>query len=133
MLVLAGCATFPSGIVQINPHYLGPDEVLVKELSASRMSYVFRGERGIYSFDIVPFPQSVRQVQFIFADLRTLSSLSIQPPGGTWTSLYEPNAPGPGGVDVARKENDWCAAFSGTGLDLLRQGGRFQVIDVYRE
>ena len=133
LLALAGCSPVPKDIVHVNPQYLGPDEIVRRAASASRMEYAFRGERGIYSFDISPPPRSVKQVTFVFKDQRALSSLSIQPSEAKWIELYVPNAPGHSGVEVIHRQDDWYATFSGDGLDLLRQGGRFQVIDVYRE
>jgi len=133
MLVLAGCTITPGDIVHINPRYLGPDEIVHKELAASRMTYTFRGARGIYAFDLSTPPLSVKQVTFIFQDLRKLSSLSLQPSDAKWIQLYDPNSPALDGVTVVLKGTDWHATFSSHGLDLLRQGGRFQVIDEYRE
>ena len=133
VFALAGCVSPPSDIVRINPKYIGPDEMQLQDASAAGMAYTFRSQRGIYSFDILPIPTSVKAVVFVLQDQRMLSSLSIHPPEGNWTSLYDANVQGPDGVQVLRKGNDWHVSFSGLGLDLLRQGGRFQVIDVHRQ
>lgn len=133
MLVLAGCTLSPRDMVHINPRYLGPDEIVRREIDASRMVYTFRGARGIYSFDLSAPSPTVKQVTFIFQDLRHLSSLSLQPSDAKWIQLYDPHTPALDGVTVVLMGNDWQATFTGNGLDLLRQGGRFQVIDEYRE
>jgi hypothetical protein len=133
IVVLAGCTLSPRNFVSINPRYLGPDEIVIREIDASRLTYAFRGARGIYAFDLSAPPSTVKQVTFIFQDLRHLSSLSLQPSDAKWIQLYDPHSPALDGVTVVLKGNDWHATFTGHGLGLLRQGGRFQVIDEYRE
>jgi hypothetical protein len=46
--------------------------------------------------------------------------------------LYGTNEPRREGVEMRRDGLDLVMTFTGVPLDLLRQSGRFQVIDVYR-
>lgn len=135
LILLVGCASAPSVpkcIIVRNKQYGGPFRIVSRDFSPSRMTYVLKGERGIFSFDILPAPASVKTVKFILKDQRNLESLSIDPEDENWISLYSPNTPPPKGITVVKKGNDWHATFVGHGLDLLRKGGRFQVIDEYR-
>jgi len=152
-LLLAGCApapvtvpptapatspaTAPMDIVQVNPQYAGPYEILEKKLTAEEVYYIFRGERGIFSFDLKPPPLSLKKVTFVLKDQGKLASLSIHPDEGRWGPLYGVGVDGPEpksvkGLTMTREGRDWTAVFTGPALNLLRTGGRFQIIDEYR-
>jgi len=132
LLTFAGCSSIPKDIVQVNPQYSGPYKIEKRQINESSILYVFRGERGIFSFDLLPPSKSVQNLTFLLKDQRKLTSLSIHPVDGDWISLYSPESLCPHGVVVVRQGDDWHATFTGQGLDLLRKGGRFQVIDEYR-
>lgn len=131
VVFLAGCSPVPESIVHASDCY-HPAEIIELELSATRMMYAFRGEDGIFRFDIAPLPESVEEVTFVLYDQANLESVLLFPPDGAAIDIYSPFRGACDGVVVTQAVATWRITFSGTGLELLREGGTLQVVDWWR-
>lgn len=116
----------------IKPQYGLPVEVVTNSNGRDEVWTTFDGTRGLYSFDIAPLRESIGRVTFVLKGQKALESLTLTPEGGKPATLYEARVAPPEGVSVTPQGEDYVAAFEGKGLDLIRPGGRVQVIDRFR-
>jgi hypothetical protein len=132
--LLIGCASQPLGIVRINPRYRGAFQILNKTVNPTQETYVFKSETGVFSFDIQPFDAALKNLTFILKNQRKLASLSVYQTGDQWIELYTEAHGGIPGVDVQKdKAGAITVTCTDPALNYLRRGGRFQVVNEYRQ
>jgi hypothetical protein len=131
--ILTGCAGKPLGIVRINPRYYGNFQILSRAVKSDEETYVFQSKTGIFSFDLEPFDAALKKLTFILKDQGKLASLSVSQAGDQWIELYTAIQGGIPGVDVQNEEGTFVITCTDPALNYLRKGGRFQVINEYRE
>lgn len=131
--LLAGCAGDQQGIVRINPRYYGTFQVLNRTIKPDEETYLFQSTTGIFSFDLEPFDAALKKLTFILKDQGKLASLSVYQSGDQWIELYTATQGGIPGIDVQKENGTFIVICTDPALNYLRRGGRFQVINEYRE
>ena len=132
--LLVGCASQPLGIVRINPRYHGAFQILSRTINPTEETYVFNSKTGIFSFDLEPFDASIKKLTFIIRNQQKLASLSVYQTGDQWIELYSKTQGGIPGIDVQKdKAGTFTVTCTDPALNYLRKGGRFQVINEYRQ
>jgi hypothetical protein len=131
--ILVGCAGNQPGIVRINPRYYGNFQILSRTVKPDEETYLFQSTTGIFSFDLEPFDAALKKLTFILKDQGKLASLSVYQTGDQWIELYTATRGGIPGIDVQKENGTFIVTCTDPALNYLRRGGRFQVINEYRE
>jgi len=127
-----GCAEHKANAISVNPEYVGKVTIVSSSSDGHSERYVLRSETGIFSFDIVPPPKAVKKMTLVLLEQRRLEGLGLTTRAGKWvnlgchppTSLHE-------GVQIEMNDDTFRVDLTGPALDLVRQGGRLQVIRQY--
>ena len=132
--ILIGCASQPLGIVRINPRYHGAFSILSRTINPTEETYVFQSTTGIFSFDLEPFDAALKKLTFIIKNQHKLASLCVYQTRDQWIELYTATQGGIPGIDVQKdKAGTFTVTCTDPALNYLRRGGRFQVVNEYRQ